>query len=129
MSQAIYKIVSLTAVTLMFVILWAFQLVWVRSYETAPMVMSGDAMAASLLTPLADDDPRWSQANVNPYWSKKLDASANCPVIRINSDQIERVITRIGQLHLTEAEANRTAKRYIASNAGGIYLLAAGAGD
>lgn len=129
MSQTLSKIFSLTAIVLMLLILWAFQLVWVRSYETAPMVMSGDTMAVSLLTPLEDDDSRWSQATVNAYWAKKLDASANCPIVRTNPDQIERVITRIGQLHLTEAEADRAAKRDIASNAGRIYLLAAGSGE
>ncbi len=129
MSQTLCKIVSLTAVALMLLILWIFQLVWVRSYEAAPMVMSGDAMAVSILTPLADDDLRWPQANVNPYWAKKPDASANCPVIRINSDQIERVITRIGQLHLTEAEADRAAAQDIANKVARVYLPAAGAGE
>jgi hypothetical protein len=129
MSQTIYKIVSLTAVALMLLILWAFQLVWVQSYETVPMVMSADTMAVSRIAPLADDDPRWSQGYVNAYWAKKLEASADCPVVRTNPDRIERVITRIGQLHLTEAEAQRAAKRDIASNKGRIYLPAAGAGE
>ena len=127
--MTIYRIVSMTAVALMMFFLWAFQLVWVRSYDTPHMVMPADTRAVSLLTPLADDDPRWSQGYVNAFWAKKLDASANCPVARTNPDQIERVITKIGQLHLTEAEADRAAKRDIASNKGRIYLPAAGAGE
>jgi hypothetical protein len=129
MLQTIYKAVSLMVVVVMLFILWVFQLVWVRPGDTGPMVTSGDAMAVSILNPLADDDPRWSQTYVNAYWTKKLDASADCPVVRINPDQIERVITRIGQLHLTEAEADQAAKRDIAANTARIYLPAAGAGE
>ena len=129
MPQTIHKLISLTAIALMLFILWAFQLVWVRSYETTPMVMSSDAIAASILTPYADDDPRWSQAYVNGYWAKQADASANCPVIRTNPDDIERVIARIGQLHLTAAEADRAARRDFAGNAARIYLPAAGTGE
>lgn len=128
MLQITHKIVSLAAISAMLFMLWAFQLVWVRSYETAPLVMTGDAMAVSILAPLADHDPRWSQANVNAYWAKKPDASTNCPIVRTNADQIDHVITRIGQLHLTEAEAVRAAKRDIANNVARIYLPAAGAG-
>lgn len=127
--QSIYKIASLTPIAVMLFILWTFQLVWGRSYETVPMVMSGDAMALSILTPLADDDPRWSQAYVNAYWAKTLDAAAHCPIVRTNPDQIEHVITQIGQLHLTEAAAVQAAKRDIAANAARIYLPAAGAGE
>lgn len=129
MLQTACKIVSLAAIALMLVILWAFQLVWVRPGDTGPMVMSGDAMAVSLLNPLAGDDLPGSQAFANAYWSKRLDASATCPVIHTNPDQIERVITRIGQLHLTEAEAGRAAKQDIANKVARIYLPAAGAGE
>jgi hypothetical protein len=129
MLQAIYKLVSLTAISLMLFILWAFQLVWVRSYETAPMVMSGDAMTMTLSNSVPDGDPRWSQAYVNAYWTKKLDASARCPIVRTNPDQIDQVITRIGQLHLTEAEADQAAKRDIAANVARIYLPAVGASE
>ena len=62
------------------------------------------------------------------FWTKHPDASANCPVVRINSDQIDRVITRIGQLHLTEAEADRAAVQDIANKVARVYLPAAGAG-
>ncbi len=127
--MTIYKIVSLTAFALMLFVLWAFQLVWVRPGDTGPMVLSGDGMAVSILDPIAGDDLPFTQAYVNPYWTKKLDASTDCPVVRIDADQIDRVINRIGQLHLTEAEAERAAKRDIASNAARIYLLATGAGE
>ncbi len=129
MLHTTYKFISLTAFALMLFILWIFQLVWVRLGDTGAMVMSGDAMAVSILTPLADDDPRWAQGYVNAYWSKKLDPSVDCPIVRANPDRIDRVITQIGQLHLTEAEADRAAKRDIASNAARIYLPAAGAGE
>lgn len=128
MSQTIYRAVSLTAFALMLFILWVFQLVWVRSGDTSQMVMSGDAMAMTLVGTVSDDDPRWSHAAVNAYWAKKLNASAGCPVISTNPDQIERVINRIGQLHLTEAEADRAAKRDIARHTARIYLPAASAG-
>ncbi len=128
MSQTIYKVVSLAAVALMLGILWVFQLVWVRPGDTGPMVMSGDAMAVSILNPVAGDDLPLTQAYVNAFWTKHPDASANCPVVRINSDQIDRVITRIGQLHLTEAEADRAAVQDIANKVARVYLPAAGAG-
>jgi hypothetical protein len=128
MLHTTYKIVSLTAFALMLFILWIFQLVWVRPGDTGAMVMSGDAMAISIFAPLADDDPGWSQGSANAYWTKKLAPSVDCPIVRTNPDQIERVITRIGQLHLTVAEADRAAKRDIASHTARIYLPAAGAG-